>query len=885
MALFQITIPKDDIWRVIEAIGQINLAHFLDMNKTVQNATELKYTLQIKRCDETERKILYLLNKCKEYKIFIRKPASVDVFRNNINAIESEKKKGRDLLFDAIEEEVNKNEAFIKEQIQAICDMQEGITKLEDYQKVISFIREMVPALQGAIPANAARDEENARQADQDILQFVAGTIKEQEKERMKRMLFRATRGMALTHFNDYVQNGEAKCAYLVMFSGIGKYRERIQKICDTFMGQRFEIPDLTTLENVINENEGEINKSQEIYNMSLNMLKQYLYDMNSTLNENNVEDVSTLEIYKWFVAKEKSIYNFANHLKDRDATYVGFLWAPNDQESTIKYALNEFPTTEFNRWKYEDVSGLVPPTYLKSNEVIFVHQMMVDMYNVPTYKELNPAVFSIVTFPYLFSVMYGDWGHGAIMLFAAIAIVLGDAGIRSNPSMKMLSMLRYMFLLIGILSVYHGLIYNEFFAVSNDFFGSCYRSVTNEAGQLPYKHQDSDCVYPFGMDPGWALTPNQKLNFMNTNKEKLSVIISFAHLNIGIICKLLNSIYFGRWKVLIFDVITGFTIFFGIIGVMITLIYIKWWYPVDAYFDSSVYDTSPGSNDGVNVLCNSDTDFTTGPTVCTSPSVITVTINNFMQALGTSTLPNNYWMAGQQTFANIFVVAALIMIPVMLCCIPCIAGCCPGKKHTHADEFEGVEPHGNDEEQKLVDGGAVEPGVKEFEELLNGEKREGGAHGEGSFSDVFVWQMVETIEFVLGTISCTASYLRLWALSLAHGQLGEVFMKMAFIQVPTMLVSECTIDTPGYPDCPPGWSELNGWPTGALIPYFFVMGFGYMAATFFVLLGMDVLEVFLHTLRLHWVEFMKQFFDGKGYKYTPFSFNAVFEKEMDRSD
>jgi len=191
----------------------------------------------------------------------------------------------------------------------------------------------------------------------------------------------------------------------------------------------------------------------------------------------------------------------------------------------------------------------------------------------------------------------------------------------------------------------------------------------------------------------------------------------------------------------------------------------------------------------------------------CQPPNLITTLINIALQ-------PGNVdepLYEGQADLQNILLLVAFISVPVLLLAKPYFMS--QAASNDHGSDEDGDEDHDD----------------------------------HGGFGEIVIHQAIETIEFVLGMISNTASYLRLWALSLAHSELATVFWEKAML------------------------STLN-------MNFFAAfLGFAVFAGTTMgVLLMMDVLECFLHALRLHWVEFQNKFFKADGIRFAPYSFKTV---------
>lgn len=665
------------------------------------------------------------------------------------------------------------------------------------------------------------------------LLSYFAGVIDMTKVHTFERVLFRATRGNCFARFSEIPEllidpvsgDNVVKCVFMVFFSG-SEVKAKVLKICTAFSANLYNFPESFDEQNkAYHECRGRLDDLHSVISTTAEQRRTILSQISQDL-----------PLWSEKTRREKAVFHTLNMLNfdTSNSLFIAEVWAPTYALENVRTALNagrqrshaQVPSILEER----PISKGTPPTFYRTNRFTAVFQSIVESYGVAEYKEVNPAPFAVITFPFLFAVMFGDVGHGLLMFAFASWVVLNENRmVRRNLGEFMQTCYdgRYMILLMGAFSIFTGLIYNEFFAVPLDLFGSRWKFT--EASSMACGIDNCEVAaavkapispYPLGFDPVWKGSANGLL-FFNSYKMKLSIVLGVCQMVLGICMSYLNAKQFKHpldvWHVFVPQMIFMNAIF----GYLVVIIILKW-------------------------LTNWDSPSCIADPKCLAPDLKTVLIDMFM-APG-KLAEEGRLFPGQNLLQVILLLAALVAIPWMLLPKPLILKARYDAKKKDAyrplvDEGEGTE--------LLSTGGGIEMGGA----IAEGDD-DPGEHDEEEFdfAETFVNQMIHTIEFVLGSVSNTASYLRLWALSLAHAELSDVFLdKLLYL----------TIET------------------GNTI--FMIIGFFmWVGLTIGVLMFMESLSAFLHALRLHWVEFQNKFYNlhGTGSKFIAFDYEAIREAE-----
>lgn len=463
----------------------------------------------------------------------------------------------------------------------------------------------------------------------------------------------------------------------------------------------------------------------------------------------------------------------------------------------------------------------LIPPTHFNSytNPFTSAFQGIVDAYGTSKYKELNPAIPTIVTFPFMFSIMFGDIGHGVILFLISLVLVFNSKKIHKytvdNEILAMAHNGRFILLLMGLFSVYIGFLYNDIFGKSMTLFKSGW--VWSGRGSTTAEKVPNH-TYVFGIDSGWHNTENGLL-FTNSYKMKLSIIMGFIHMLYSLFLSYRNYIYYQSYVDIVGNFLPGLVFMFSIFGYLTICIVLKW----------SINWTDPADPRD-------------------PPSLLNMLINMFLKP-GFIEAP----LYRGQTAVQ------LVLLAVAVACVPWLLIYKPlylyrenkrsvelGYKSSAHQIQDMLRLKQEQRSQAACGSGRVDPMVvssvlsDDFEEFQLG--------------DVLIHQVIHTIEFCLNCISHTASYLRLWALSLAHQQLSVVLWDMT-------LKAGLALPSSGY--TPGGLKEVLG--LLVLFGMWFVL-------TCAILVAMEGTSAMLHALRLHWVEAMSKHFIGEGVPFEAFS-------------
>jgi len=105
------------------------------------------------------------------------------------------------------------------------------------------------------------------------------------------------------------------------------------------------------------------------------------------------------------------------------------------------------------------------PPTRIKNPRIAYVYEKLVTGFGLPNYFEVDPTIFMIISFPAIFGLMFGDVGHGLILLmFSLLLVAANKKGVKTQELFEYMIKGSPLLVMCSIAAIFFGFLYGEAF-------------------------------------------------------------------------------------------------------------------------------------------------------------------------------------------------------------------------------------------------------------------------------------------------------------------------------------------------------------------------------------------------------------------------------------
>lgn len=414
-----------------------------------------RYVSYVKRCDELERKLRYFAGEIEKFDLECATAGTIDSFLESTPIISSTGDDGIGKLLESMEVELEKYESQLRElnafNEKLTVEYNEKVELQEILEKARRFFITDAPRLgaselragHGRTPANLSTLLDAVNRPNLDMrFSFITGVLSSEECGRFERMIFRTTRGNCYVRFAPIQQpitdpeSGQIleKSVFIIFYKSEA-IEGKLKRICDAFQAHRYILPamdDAASINRMLTENAQELVDSRTV--LLKNQDTRYRLCLKLSYH---------CEKWTWVVLREKAVYHSLNMFKaDVSGMLRGEGWVVADSldevRETVERAHSNMDSGMPSHLDRVPHPWPTPPTHFVTNKFTYAYQEFVNTYGIPRYREVNPALFTAATFPFLFGVMYGDVGHGLFLFLNGLSLVWNEKKIENAKKDEM---------------------------------------------------------------------------------------------------------------------------------------------------------------------------------------------------------------------------------------------------------------------------------------------------------------------------------------------------------------------------------------------------------------------------------------------------------------